>query len=514
MRNTKRTARNSLFSFINQLFTLGLALLLRRLTIRFIGVEVLGISSAFASLLETLSLAELGFNTSVTFFLYKPLHEKQFDEVSSILGVFRFVYKCVALFVAISALLISPFIGKILKGTVIDTAVYIYFVLTVLDTIASYLLSYKRILLYADQKDYYSQMIDFFFNLIFGTARIGIIILFHRYDLFLVSKVLQTILSNTFIYKKCNSLYPSISKKKLDTNLLKKIFEKVKHVFGSRLAYYINTSTDGIVISSIIGTITVGIFTNYTTITIGIKRLVVSIMKPVSPLLGDMIADKTVDDFKLEKTLRAYTHIIYVISVFTLIPTLVLLNPFIQFIYGEKYLLDANISRLLVLDLYITFIHRGCCDIINGQGLFTKDKYIEYFAAVLNIALSIFLAYRIGVIGVLLGTVISDFFTWVGRSYVVYKYSLHDLKGCERRFASENIKYFIFFIVMYVVCLFMVNRIPKHIPFVIWFALSGIICELLLVIVYITVFSRSEEYQLIKQEFLSAFVKRKGRNDK
>lgn len=499
MRSIKRTAQNSIYSFTNQLITLVLALIFRKLTIQCIGIEVLGISSAFASILETLSLAELGFNTAITYFLYRPLHEKQYNDVSSIIAVFRFVYTCVAAFVGVSALLFTPFLGIFLNGTVINSDVYVLYILMVADTMASYLLSYKRILLYADQKDYYSQKIDLIFNLLIGCLKVIVLVVFRRYDLFLLSKIFQTVMSNIFIYKKCKKIYPEISRTKVEPILLKTIFGNVKHIFGSKLAYYINTSTDNLVISSIIGTITVGMFTNYTTITIGIKRLVVSLMKSVSPLLGDMLADDTVNHKKLEQTLRLYTHITYLICVIILIPTAVLLNEFIQFIYGEKFLLSSNICRLLTLDLYITFIHRGCCDYINGKGLFKRDKYIEYISALINIVISICLAFKLGVIGVMIGTIISGLFSWVGRSYIVYKFGLNTRNGGMFRFWIDNIKYFFAFALMYITCDYLVNVLPKGASFIMWFTIAGIFCELFSIAIYLLFFHKSECYISVKK---------------
>lgn len=511
MRSAKRTIKNSIYSFANQICTLGLALLLRMLTIKYIGVEVLGISSAFTSFLGTLSLAELGFNTAITYFLYTPLHEKNYDKVSAIISVFRFVYTGVAIFVGIAALLFTPMLGSLLKGTSITTTVYILYFLMVLDTVASYLLSYKRILFYADQKDYFTQRVDIISNVIFGVTRIGALVIFHRYDLFLLTKVLQTILSNVYIHKKCKLLYPKVTTPKLNTSLFKEIFASVKHVFGSKIAYYINTSTDSLVISSLIGTVVVGIFTNYTTITFGIKRLIVSLMKPVSPLIGDMLADQTVDYDKREKTLRLYTHITFIIAIITLIPAAVLLDPFIYNFYGKEFLLNINVSRLLVIDLYINFLQRGCADYINVQGLFSKDKYIEYFSAIANIIISVCLANKIGVVGVLIGTVVSGIFAWLGRGYVVYKYSFHNVQSGTLKFLFANLKYIAGFIVAYYLSELFSSMISPQLPVVLKFVIAGMVCELVVVAVYIIFFYKCEENIIVKKIFHGLLLKERMR---
>ena len=493
MNSSKRTAINSAYSLLNQIVTLGIALVLRKLTIVFVGVEVLGISSAIGSLLDALSLAEMGFSTAIIYFMYEPLHEKQYERISSLMTVFRFIYLGVATFVLIGALICIPFLGEILKGVEITSHVYVYYALLVGDSIVQYMLAYKRVLLYADQKEYFSQRIDVSFNVVFSLSRIIIITCTHRFDLFLLSKVVQTAVSNLYIHKKCSELYPDVKAVKLDLLLLKNVMRSVRHIFSSKLAYYINTSTDNIVISSIIGAVEVGLFTNYTTVTLGIKRLAVSIMKPVSPLIGDILADRKANFGKRVSILGLYTHITYMISLFTLIPTAVLLDMFICALYGEDFLLNGNVCKLLIIDLFITFMHRGCCDYINGLGLFKQDKYIEYIAAFINITASIVLAHCIGVVGVLLGTVVSGLFFWIGRSWVVFKNAMNNDWHSLRIYWMHNIKYFITFGITYYTCVFCVSMFDIRMPFVVRFLLSGCICEMVAVVLYFPIYFYTDD---------------------
>ena len=62
--------RNSTVSLLTQILTIVLQFATRSVFIRYLGVELLGLSSTFASLLSTLSLAELGFQSAVVFNLY------------------------------------------------------------------------------------------------------------------------------------------------------------------------------------------------------------------------------------------------------------------------------------------------------------------------------------------------------------------------------------------------------------------------------------------------------------
>ena len=76
---------------VSQIVTIIFTFITRNLFIKYIGVELLGINSTFASVLGTLSLAELGFQTAITYSLYRPLHDDNKNEINDIMSIFSFV---------------------------------------------------------------------------------------------------------------------------------------------------------------------------------------------------------------------------------------------------------------------------------------------------------------------------------------------------------------------------------------------------------------------------------------
>lgn len=96
------------------------------------------------------------------------------------------------------------------------------------------------------------------------------------------------------------------------------------------------------------------------------------------------------------------------IAMMIVVPFCVLINDFIAMWVGAEYILPASVVVLLVMDLYIHFVHSVNVDFINAAGLFREDRDNEIIAAVLNITLSILGAKTIGLAGVLLGTVVSQ----------------------------------------------------------------------------------------------------------
>ena len=79
---TSNSLKNIIASVGSQLFNLILSFVSRTVFIQVLGVEYLGISGLFNDVLSMLNMAELGFGTAMTFSMYKPLAEKDYDTLA------------------------------------------------------------------------------------------------------------------------------------------------------------------------------------------------------------------------------------------------------------------------------------------------------------------------------------------------------------------------------------------------------------------------------------------------
>lgn len=98
--------KNSGIGLISQTVTIIFTFLTRNLFIKYIGIELLGLNSTFTSVLNTLSLTELGFQSAVVYSLYIPLHDKLDDEINSIMNVFKLIYKYIGIFFVVATFLV------------------------------------------------------------------------------------------------------------------------------------------------------------------------------------------------------------------------------------------------------------------------------------------------------------------------------------------------------------------------------------------------------------------------
>jgi len=506
MNRGKIAFKNSSIGLCSQIVALIFQIINRKVFITYLGVELLGLSSTLTSVLGMLALAELGFQSAIVFNLYRPIYERNTEYINSIVNIFRLIYRAIGIFFITASFLCLPLLKFIITDINLGkSSLYIYYVLQVMGSACTYFLAYKRTLLYADQKEYVSKLIDMIFNVVFSIIKIIFIIWYKNFTVYLILQLIQTYGSNIVVHLLCKKIYPYLHNAPIDRKLLKDILGNAKNVFASKIAAYIHGSTDSLVISMFISTITVGYLTNYTTITSNLNNLMQSALNPIAPIIGNVIADSAEQNNK-KKVFLLYSHIRYILACIILIPTLILLTDFITFWVGNDYILSNIIVYLLVVDLYIHLVHSALCDYINGQGLFKYDKYIEIIGASINIILSIVLARIIGISGVLIGTVVSQIVFWIARSILVFKRCFNDKIDGLILYWGRNIYSIVIFFIIYLLCAFIYNEIQMD-KFAIKFIITGIVCELIIIFIVGLAFLFTNEQKQINKILTKIFTK-------
>ena len=473
--------KNSSIGLLSQVMTIIFAFITRDIFIRYIGMELLGINGTFASVLNTLSLSELGFETAVVYSLYRPIQENNTEKINDIINILKVVYRSIGILLLLLSVLLLPFLKYILVDIKLEQKrIYLYFLLQASASICTYFLSYKRTLLYVNQKEYISKTIDMIVNCLLNILQCIFLIKFRSYTIYLFLKFGQVLISNIIIYLFCSVYYPYLHNSKINFDILREITKNVKNIFIGRIAGLVYVSTDGLVISSFINTVTVAFYGNYTIIVTNLKNLSRGLFAPIMPIVGNYLVEEK-NNTKRETIFLLYTHVRFWITLIIVIPCIVLIDDVIQVWLGEKYILPSVITYLLAAEFYIDLVHSATVDYINGIGLFRLDKYIELVGAASNVFFSIILVHMFGLSGVILGTVISQCLFWVGRSTIVYYKGMHKKTGSFLTYWMKNLFYFLVFITCSIVCSFVYSKIKIPLSSMKIFV-GGVICEICIVV--------------------------------
>lgn len=411
MNRTKNSARNILYGFINRIISLVLIFLSRKLFIYYIGVEYLGINSLFSNILSILSMADLGMGVAMSYSFYTPLAEGNTKKLAALITFYKRVYNIIAVSVLVIGLLLLPFLDRIVKVDSVIPYLNVYYIIALLQTVVSYLFVYKTTIIIADQKNYIINKIYTAVDFVITVLQIIIIVLFKNYILYALLQLFSVIAKNVWCSRKADRLYPYINKKiNIESEEKRAIYRNMGSIFLYKLSGTFMNSIDSICISSICGTVVLGFYVNYLTITNQIEAIVSIVFSAFTASIGNLITDKNSEkSYKVFSTLQLASEYV---SALCFLGLLFLTQDFVVMWIGEEYLLDMQTIFFIAANLYLGISFRPLWSYREATGLYVKTKYIMFVAAVLNLILSIVLGLYMGVAGVVFASILCRIATY------------------------------------------------------------------------------------------------------
>lgn len=499
----QKSLKNIIASVFLSIITTVLGFVTQRVFAHNLGVELLGLNSLFTSIISVLSVVELGIGPAMIFHLYKPLAEEKTNEVKSILKLYKKCYNWIAIIILLLGLIMIPFLPLLVKQA-LEVNIYIIFMMFVIDSSISYLITYKRSILLADQNSYIVSIIHLFYVIICNLLQILILIYLKNLYLYLLVKIVIRIIENVITTIIANKKYPYIKDKNVDDvepKIKKDIFIKVKGLLFHKVGTAMVMGTDNIIISVSkgLGLTSTGLYNNYYLITYAVSNVLGEIFNAITSSVGNLLVKEDINySYSIFKKLM---FINFVLTSVCSIGILILAQPFITWCFGKEYLLPFSILGIIVIKFYMTCMRSSLGVFKDASGIFYEDRYIPVIESIVNLFASVILVNIFGLAGVFLGTIVS--------SCVVVFYSLpkYVYKGVFHKNVSQYIlmyfKYFGLALVTACMCLYMTNFIVIE---NIFFSMivKGIVTLVIIFIIYLIIFNKSEEYkyflELIKRK--------------
>ena len=142
---TKNATRNIIWGIIEKIVTILMPFICRTVFIKVLGSEYLGLNSLFSSILQVLSISELGIGTAIVFSMYKPISEDDEDTLCALLNVYKKVYQVIGTIILLVGLSIIPILPKLISGTYpSEVNIYALYLIYLFNTVIGYFLfAYK-----------------------------------------------------------------------------------------------------------------------------------------------------------------------------------------------------------------------------------------------------------------------------------------------------------------------------------------------------------------------------------
>jgi len=273
----KNAKRNMLFGSVNRVVVLLIPFVKRFIILKVLDSQYLGLGSLFHSIIQVLSLSELGFSSAMVYNMYKPAAEGNVAKMNALLNFYRRAYSIIGVVILGVGLCIIPFLPRLIKGTYPEdiNLTTLYLIYLVNTAISYFLFAYKSSLLVVHQRDDVNSAINTLLSVGLTGCQIAILLIAKNYYLFSLLMPLFTVANNLLIGWRTKSLFPQYKAEgeleKEDKVVIKKI---VAGTFTQHACGVTRNGLDSIYISAFLGLSLTAIYNNYYMILTGIMSFI------------------------------------------------------------------------------------------------------------------------------------------------------------------------------------------------------------------------------------------------
>lgn len=427
MKDNKRIILNIGTGIFFKLVLLILAIVNTRFVILNLGKDINGLLALFASIIGFLSIVELGIGNAITFSMYKPIVDEDYDKVSALYYLYRKMYRSVMVLLVIIGSIVAIFVPILAKDYSSVYSIRLTYLLFLSSIVITYLFAHKTSTINAFKDNYLATMIHSIVKIIEVIIQITVLIITKNFIIFLVTKIMMALLEyliTSVIFSKRYKKHIN-DNKLIDANEKSDIVKNIKALFMINLGAILILSTDNILISAFIGVGELGKYNLYTTIIGAMAGTISLVFIEITSILGHK---NITFDYKQRLTLFKKTHSInYILGIVFFLGFYSVANSLVNIIYGEGNNYSNLIIGVITLNYFVEFMRKSVATFKNSLGLFHQERFRPIIEGFSNLILSLILIQYMGIVGVLLATIITRLAVlYTIEPYVVFKYGFDE----------------------------------------------------------------------------------------
>ena len=405
---SKNATRNIVYGTLLKMYQIIVPFIMRTAMIYFMGVQYLGLNSLFTSILQVLNLAELGVGSAMVYSMYKPIAMDDTERICALMRLYKYYYRVIGIVIAIVGLLLVPLIPALVHSDLPpDVNIYVLYIIHLSATVFSYwLFAYKNALLQAHQRNDVVSKITLVIDTCKYISQLFVLVFIKNYYAYIIIVLFTQLLTNVVTAIIATKMYPKYKAEgvlqKEDT---KRINQRIRDLFTSKVGAIVVNSADTIVISDLLGLRILAIYQNYFFVLTAIIGLVDVVFAACMAGIGNSIIVETQE--KNYKDLKVFTLIIVWIAGFCATCFLCLFQPFMSIWVGESLKLEMPAVICFSTYYFIYEINRLLNTYKDAGGIWHKDRFRPLVTAFTNLGMNLVMVQFWGIYGVLLSTVIS-----------------------------------------------------------------------------------------------------------
>lgn len=500
---TKHTLLNMTAGLGNQLIITVLSFISRTVFINSLGIDYLGVNALFTSILAMLSLAEAGIGSSIIYNLYKPVADHDVPKIQALMQLYKKSYLVIAGIVMLLGLGLLPFLDTFVKDTSVEHLTLIYFMFLI-NTAAPYLFVYKHSFLNVNQKNYIVTAVFSASSIVSTSVKIAIIYFTENYILFLVVESVITISTSIILAVVVDKMYPFLKQKtshKIDAETKANFIKNMKAIMLQNIGTYFIFGVDSILISTFISVAAVGLYSNYKMLIDICRTFVNQVFTSMYHSVGNLVAKENAETvyriYRVTMLLNFWLYSLFAVLLYLLV------QPFIKLWIGEQYLMGQAVLLISVITFYERGMRNSITTVKNTAGIFHEDRFAPLCQAAINLGVSLLLVKHMGITGIFVGSLVSALAVpfW-STPYLVYRKVFR--QPLHRYFAS-----YVYYAAVGTGACLAVGAVYSIIPSgtFVWLGLKAVICMLMVNLLYIALFHKTDEFSYLWTTFKSLLEK-------
>ena len=505
----KNAVSGTFWGTIKKLINILFPFITRTVFIGTLGVEYLGLSSLFSSILQVFNLAELGISSALVFSMYKPIVDDDNDKICALMNLYKTCYRVIGLVILGIGLILTPVIPFLINDDIpSDINIYVIYLMNLGATVLSYwLFAYRNSILNAHQRTDIISIIGSVVQVVASSLQLICLIRFHNYYVYLIISILSTIAVNIITSITSKKLYPQFSAKGMLSKAERtEIFAKVRDLFTAKMGAVINHSTDSVVISAFLGLGILAVYQNYYYIVTTVMGFFLVFYEACSAGIANSLIVK--GEKENRQLLYNINHCSFFILNFCVTSLVCLYQPFMELWIGKGYLLDFDMVILFAIYLVAEIAPRTIVVFKDAGGIWRNDRFRPLVVSISNLMINIVLVNIIGLKGVLISTIMTLLF--IGYPWLIQNINSTLFPLDLKRYLALLVRYSLTMVacgmISYrVCCLFTYDNL------IIVLLFRGIICLILPNILFLLLFKNMEETKYFMDMFNNVGKKiRKG----
>ncbi len=444
----KRSLLNVSVSIGFKFVIIILEIFVRRFLIRYVGNEINGLNSLYISILDFLAIAELGVGGAITYCMYQPIVDGDREKTAALYHLFQKLYWIIGAVIVVVGCAIMPLLPYLAKDYAeANVNLYLTFALMLSSVAITYLFSAKTSLINAYKDNYIVNTVSSLGRIVQCGLQMLVLFLTGSFIWYLVCRIISSVLQWVATETIARYKHGDIIKIKcsVDSETKKEVTKNVKAMFMHKIGGILVNTADSIIISSFIGILILGKYSNYTAIVIAMTSVLTLCFTPLTSVVGHMFVEEGRETAK--KYCGVFHTLNFVLGMVFFLGYYAVADNLVGVLFGAELELAKSVSFVITLNYFIQFMRQGCMLFRDATGTFYNDRWKPLFEGIINIGLSILFVcvfpedYK--VVGVIAATIITNLFIChIIEPYVLYK---HAFRSGIKQYYVQNYAYILVF---------------------------------------------------------------------